>query len=166
MTNERSKKINYQVVFDHPKTTRNVGSIMRTADIMGVDKVTITRGDRIDQLYHSTDTAKSYRRIGYTADTLADVARNNPEKRIVIVECAKDAPSGTPVTFLPYFFPQDGDILVLGSEDHGFDFRQLDSIENTVVVLDIPTDKTWSLNVAEAYSMVAWKIAELNFRPH
>ena len=140
--------MSHAIIMNYPKFSVNVGTVMRTAELMGADKVVVSDPSRVSSIRHATDTAKSYRRIGMTTDTLTEAISLFPGRRIITIEMSDNA-----VTLDDYDHPEDA-VYILGSEDKGIDLDTYGHLIDDVIT--IPSDRSWSLNVAIAHSMVEW----------
>lgn len=133
------------IIFNQPKFAANIGTIMRSAELFGADKVIVVSTD--DNLYHATDTAKSYARIGYTAHSFDKALNMVRGSTLIAVEMGENA------TSLHTFAHPNDVTYIFGSEDKGLSDAELSRCNQQIV---IPTEKPWSLNVAQAATAVLW----------
>lgn len=132
----------FGIGIEHGKTAANLGSLWRTADLLGADFL-FTIGRR----YHpqNSDTRKTWRSIPLwhfnTLDQVLEVAPR--EAMIVGVELTSDA------TDVRRFSHPERAIYLLGAEDHGLTGETLRRCHR---VLKLPGDQ--SMNVAVAGSIV------------
>lgn len=128
----------------HTKTAENVGTLWRTAHILGASYI-FTIGRRYKK--QSSDTTKATRHVPlFEYDTFDQFRANLPrECRIVAVELTEEA------TPLPSFKHPSQCVYLLGAEDHGLPAAVLERCHAAVV---IPGERC--LNVSVAGSIVLY----------
>jgi tRNA(Leu) C34 or U34 (ribose-2'-O)-methylase TrmL len=129
----------------HPKTTENIGTLWRSAYLFGADFI-FTVGAR----YHKqpSDTPDTSKHIPlYTYADLDDLVAHLPARSdLVCVELAEKAKE------LNESHHPERAVYLLGAEDYGIPQDFLVGHQTVI----IPTEKTWSMNVAVAGSIVMY----------
>lgn len=137
------------ILFIYPKFSRNIGTIARNSELLGVSKFYVSRHKRTGKLVGATDTAKSFRRIGeYIDDDIAlikDLKQNGTS--IISVELDDNS-----VSLKDFSHPEDA-LYILGSEDKGIPQEILNLSDH---IVQIPSDKPWSFNVADSATITLY----------
>ncbi len=129
----------------------NVGSIYRTAAVLGVDTIYLvgaTPGPG-EAKVHKTGLGTEHGVVTVRVPSLPDLAHGS-DGRLVAVELAEGA------TALHEFTFAAGDCLVLGSEGHGLSPASL-AVCDAAVFVPQP-GKVASLNVASAAGLAAYEV--------
>ena len=126
------------------KSTKNIGTIWRTAHIMGADFI-FTIGQRYETM--KTDTMKSFRHIPLFFYRTVDDFFNSIPKGAEVIGIELDS-SSVPLTSFSH--PQRA-VYLLGSEDTGL---PADVIQRCHSVIQLPG--SYSLNVSVAGSVVMY----------
>lgn len=126
-----------------PKDTRNLGSLVRSADLYDVD-FTFQIGGVEYNRPAATDTAKASRRVPhFRYENLADLTLVDAE--LVAIELDTHA-----VPLGKFYHPRNA-LYLLGSENHGIPRNVLDQCGR---IVQVETVKRWPLNVATAGAIV------------
>ena len=138
------KKGYFGIGIYNPKTTENMGTLWRSAHLFGSDFI-FTIGRRYKK--QPTDTAKSFRHIPlFNFEDWEDFIKHIPmNSKIVIVEQSERHQLGE------FTHPKQA-VYVLGAEDYGVP----EEYWKGNMVVNIPTEKITSLNVAVAGSIVLY----------
>lgn len=140
----------------NPKTDHNIGTLWRSAYILGVSYI-FTVGKRYKK--QASDVTKTWARIPYFHyDTLEDLCENIPyDCHLIGVELTDDA------QFLADFEHPKRAIYLLGSEDQGLPISVLNKCRK---IIKLPGNT--SLNVAVAGSIILYdRAVKLNLElPH
>lgn len=127
----------------HPKTRHNWGTLMRTAQILGVDFIA-TIGQRFPK--QASDTMKSYRHVPvFQFQDIDDLINHLP------FGCKLVAVETTGATDLKDFKHPERACYLLGAEDHGLDDPTLARCHD---IVKLAGDR--SMNVAVAGSIVLY----------
>lgn len=142
----------FSLIIVNPKHCNNVGQMMRTAELFGVENIVIVNPERVGKKsYYTGDTSKTPTVNKMFADSLGEgislckkTYRDDAE--VVAVELTENAyPLNT-------FSHADNSIYVMGAEDVGLSQEQINLCDKAVV---IPIGQ-WSHNVAQAATMVMY----------
>lgn len=131
----------------HPKTEENIGTLWRSAYQMGAAFVFVI-GKRYKK--QSSDTYASYRHIPlYEYKNYKDFRENIPYgcQQIGIEFCEKSRP------IKDFTHPQQA-VYILGSEDGGLSNEVIEDCQH---ILELPSVRTPSYNVAVAGSLVMYE---------
>lgn len=144
--------MSYDFLFVDPKFAVNVGSLARSGELLGVDRLFVAGEPRNSARVAATDTAKSFNRIGvYVDDALEFVLAS---KAAGIPVFAVELPvGGVSSVMLPDMVHPVNCLYVVGSEDRGVPESILGVVDG---VIEVPHVKPWSFNVAEAGCMVMY----------
>lgn len=128
----------------HGKTEANLGTLWRTAHVMGADFL-FTIGDRYRR--QTSDTTKAWRSLPlWQFDTFEDFHAGMPyDAQLIGVELDDDA------RMLDAFVHPPRAIYLLGAEDHGLPPRVMD---RCAALVRLPGE--FSMNVAVAGSIVLY----------
>ena len=138
----------FHVIFNNPKFSVNVGSLVRSVDIFGAQRLIVAKDKRVANLYHCTDTAKAFKNRGEVFQNLEQALATFDETyKIVGVEL--DEHSENLVTFE---HPENC-VYVFGSEDTGLSKEEKSLCD---YIVQIPAEKSWSLNVSQASGIIAY----------
>lgn len=134
----------FGVAVYHPKTEKNIGTLWRSANLMGAAFLA-TIGRRYK--FQSSDTLNSPDHVPlFHYESFADFHSHAPNScPLVAVELTEAAVD------LPAFSHPERAVYILGAEDHGLPEKVLDVCRHTI---KIPTPR--SLNVAVAGSIVLY----------
>lgn len=155
---QQARKMPLTVVLDNVRSLNNIGSIFRTCDGFGVERIIlcgITATPPSPEIHKTALGAEDSMCWEYEADTAAAVARLQAEGYTV---CALEQVEGS--VALQDFEPQEGHryAFVAGNEVDGVDQRVVDKCE---VCLEIPQVGTkHSLNVAVSTAITIWHFFE------
>lgn len=136
----------FGVVVYHPKSEYNIGTLWRAAFLQDAAFVgTIGRRYKT-QSSDTPHTANHVPLIHYTDldDMISHLPHSCPLVGVELDECAK---------MLPEFSHPERALYLLGAEDHGLPPEVLDRCH---YVVQIPTVREWSMNVAAAGSIVMY----------
>ncbi|GIW67041.1 MAG: rRNA methyltransferase [Candidatus Parcubacteria bacterium] len=146
---------NFSAILHNIRSSYNVGSIFRTADAVGIDKLYLTgytptpaKNKKIEKTALGAEKYvawKYYRNIGYLLKKLK-------REGFQIAALEQNEKS------LPYyqFKPKFPLVLIVGNEVRGLDKRILDYAD---YIIEIPMfGKKESLNVAVAFGIVAYEL--------
>lgn len=129
----------------HGKTSFNIGTLWRSANIYGASFI-FTIGKRYTQ--QCTDTLKTHRHIPlYNYLTIDEMLENRPMGTQIV--CIEQSEKSVPLTEFKH--PQQA-IYLLGAEDHGIP----DTILEKHTTVHIPSAKEFCLNVSVAGSIVVY----------
>jgi tRNA(Leu) C34 or U34 (ribose-2'-O)-methylase TrmL len=137
-----------------PKTTSNVGTIWRSANVFGASFLAVIAGRYHEQ---SSDTMKTHRHIPlYTYDTFAEFRAAQPHGcRIVGVELCEGARN-----VVDYTHPEQA-VYLLGPEDGSLSSEILAGCHSRLVI-----PGTHCLNLAVAGSIILYdRVAKASARP-
>lgn len=148
-------KMRFQVILHNIRSAYNVGSIFRTADAVGIEKIYLTgytpnpdKDKKIEKTALGAENYvlwQSYKNINYLLKKL-----KKGKFKIVALEQSKKS--------IPYykFKPQFDIVLILGNEVRGLNRKTLEKCD---FILEIPMfGKKESLNVAVAFGIVAYDL--------
>lgn len=150
--------MSFSVIMTRPKHARNVGSTVRSADIFGADRIIVADPDKVDgRLNHCTDTAKTFAKKGEVFPDLKTALStfDRTVYTVVAVELAEDSHN------LATFEHPENVVYVMGAENDGLHDDELKLCD---MVVQIPSDKSWSLNVSTAASLVCYDRFAKNVR--
>jgi 23S rRNA (guanosine2251-2'-O)-methyltransferase len=146
-------KFKLRVILHNIRSAYNVGSIFRTADAVGVEKIYLTgytpnpsKDKKIEKTALGAEkyvSWKSYRNLNYLLKKL-----KKEKFKIVALEQSEKS--------IPYykFKPQFDLVLILGNEVRGLNKKILEKCD---YILEIPMfGKKESLNVAVSFGIVAY----------
>lgn len=127
----------------HPKTSENIGTLWRSAYILGADFI-FTIGRRFPK--QASDTTQSYRHIPmYEYVDWADFEAHTPyDCQRVIIELAENSKNLT-----NYVHPERA-VYILGAEDYGIP----EKLHKGNTVIEIPATREFCHNVSVAGSLV------------
>jgi tRNA G18 (ribose-2'-O)-methylase SpoU len=145
----------FQVILHNIRSAYNVGSIFRTADAVGIEKIYLTgytpnpdKDKKIEKTALGAENYvlwQSYKNLNYLLKKL-----KKEGFKIVALEQSKKS--------IPYykFKPQFDIVLILGNEVRGLNRKTLEKCD---FILEIPMfGKKESLNVSVAFGIVAYDL--------
>lgn len=141
-----SRRGYFGVAVWHPKHEVNIGTLWRSAHLYGAAFIA-TVGRRYEpQASDTSGTANHVPLFAY--DTIDDLVEHLPHSCPLIgVELTPEA------VLLPQFHHPIRGVYLLGAEDHGLPLKVLKRCHQ---VVQIPTDKPWSMNVSTAGTVVMY----------
>jgi len=142
------------VVMDHITDPQNVGNIIRTAEVLGVDGIILPRErtSPINEIVVKASAGAVFHIPVAKVGSLRQFLENFKKKRGWVVALEK---GGKPIHKISFPFPL---AVVLGSEGKGVSRSVLDS---TDIMATIPMKgNVTSLNVSSASAIALWEIAK------
>ena len=129
----------------HPKKEVNIGTLWRSACILGADFM-FTIGKRY--IHQGSDTVKAYRHVPlWEFASFGDFIKSSPrECALVCVELADSS-----LNLADFRHPERA-VYLLGAEDGGIPMKIL----NGNPILQIPSEREYCLNVSVAGSIVMY----------
>lgn len=135
---------NFSIGVYHPKTAVNIGTLFRSAMLLGAGAV-FTIGHRYKK--QASDTCKTWKHLPLLHFSDWDsMLHAFPFAQKVCIENAEGAKQ------LPEFQHPETAVYILGAEDHGIP----DRLMNGLSVVEIPQTRVGCLNVASAGTVVMY----------
>lgn len=138
----------FHVIFNNPKFSVNVGSLVRSVDIFGAKRVIVANNHRVENLNHCTDTARIFKKRGEVYLSLTDALETFDDNvKIVGIELSESSEN-----LVDFEHPEEA-VYVFGSEDCGLNKEEMALCD---YIVQIPSEKSWSLNVSQAAGIIAY----------
>lgn len=138
----------FHVIFNNPKFSVNVGSLVRSVDIFGAKRVIVANNSRVENLNHCSDTAKVFKKRGEVYDSLQDALNTfDSNVKIIGIELCEGSEN-----LINFEHPEEA-VYIFGSEDTGLSKEDMSLCD---YIVQIPSDKSWSLNISQASGIIAY----------
>ena len=150
------------IILDNIRSCHNVGSIFRTADAFGCEKIYLggltpgpldkygRENKKVTKVSLGAEKSVVWEQIEPTIDLLSKLKKDG--YKILALEQADNSTSLADFSLQP----QTRYVLVLGNEPKGIDKKVLEQCD---VILEIPMKgKKESLNVSVAFGMAVWHL--------
>lgn len=136
---------NYATCIYNPKYGTNLGTMTRTAELMGADRMITLHRTRCGTK-NATDTANSWDHIGLDLNNMGELRKRYPHHTLVAV----DINTGRDTNIYNFHHPARA-VYIFGAEDKGLPNTILDQCDSVVT---IPAARPWSMNVATSHAAV------------
>lgn len=138
----------FHVIFNNPKFSVNVGSLVRSVDIFGAKRVIVANNSRVENLNHCSDTAKVFKKRGEVYNSLQDALNTfDSNVKIIGIELCEGSEN-----LINFEHPEEA-VYIFGSEDTGLSKEDMSLCD---YIVQIPSDKSWSLNISQASGIIAY----------